>query len=44
MYGREFDGYLFKDVVKETDELLEGKTVARAEEKEIDKDMDERRR
>lgn len=43
MYGREFDGYLFEDAVEETDELLNGKVVARAEE-EIDKDMDERRR
>ena len=25
MYGREFNGYLFEDVVEETDELLEGK-------------------
>ena len=43
MYGREFDGCMFKDVVEETDELLEGKVAARAEE-EIDKDIDERRR
>ena len=43
MYGREFDGYLFEDAVEKTDELLNGKVVARAEE-EIDKDMDERRR
>ena len=44
MYGREFDGYLFEDAVEETDELLEGKKVARADEKEIDKNIDERRR
>lgn len=44
MYGREFDGYLFEDAVQETDELLEGKVAARAEEIEVDKDIDERRR
>lgn len=43
MYGREFDGYLFEDAVEETDELINGRVVARAEE-EIDKDIDERRR
>lgn len=42
MYGREFDSCLFEDAVEKTDELLNGKVVARAE--EIDKDMDERRR
>lgn len=44
MYGREFDGYLFEDAVEETDELLEGKVAARAEEVEVDKNIDERRR
>lgn len=44
MYGREFDGYLFEDAVEGTDELLEGKGVARAEEIEVNKDIDERRR
>ena len=43
MYGREFDGYLFEDAVEETDELLEGKVAARAEEIEVDKNIDERR-
>lgn len=44
MYGREFDSYLFSDAVEETDELLEGKVAARAEEIEVDKDIDEIRR
>lgn len=44
MYGREFDNYLFEDAVEETDELLESKVVARAEEVKIDKDIDEIRR
>lgn len=44
MYGREFDGYLFENAVEETDELLEGKVAARAEEVEVDKDIDERGR
>lgn len=43
MYGREFDGYMFEDAVEETDELLEGKVAARAEEIEVDKNIDERR-
>ena len=42
MYGIEFDGYLFEDAVEETDELLEGKGVARAEEIKVDKDIVER--
>lgn len=42
MYGREFDSYLFSNAVEETDELLEGKMAARAE--EIDKEIEERRR
>lgn len=44
MYGREFDGCMFRDVVEETDELLEGKVAARVEEIEVDKDLDERGR
>lgn len=40
IYGQEFDSELFVGVVEETDELLEGKTVARAEEIEVDKDID----
>ena len=44
MYGREFDGYLFENAVEETDALLEGKMAARAEEIDVDKDIDERRR
>lgn len=44
MYGREFDDYLFENAVEETDELLDGKVAARAEEVEVNKDMDERRR
>ena len=44
MYGREFDGYLFENAVEETYELLEGKVAARAEEVEVDKDIDERGR
>lgn len=44
MYGREFDGYLFKDAVEETDKLLEGKMAARAEKIEVNRDMNERRR
>ncbi len=44
MYGREYDEYLFENAVEETDELLDGKVAARAEEVEIDKDIDERRR
>ena len=43
-YGREFDEFLFEDAVEETDELLEGKVAARAEEIEVDKDLDEIRR
>ena len=39
MYGREFDGYLFGYAVEETDELLEDKVVARAEEIEVNKDI-----
>lgn len=44
MYGREFDSYLFSNAVEEMDELLEGKVVARVEEIEVNKDIDERRR
>lgn len=44
MYGREFDGYLFEEVVEETDELVNRKTVTRAEEIEVDEDINERRR
>lgn len=44
MYGREFDSYLFSYAVEETDELLEGKVVARAEEIKVDKDTVERRK
>ena len=40
MYGREFDGYMFEGAVEETDELLEGKVAARAEEMEVNKDID----
>lgn len=43
MYGREFDDYLFKNAVEETDELLDGEVAVRAEEIKIDKDMDKRR-
>lgn len=44
IYGIEFEGYLFEDAVEETDGLLEGKVAARAEEIEVDKNIDERRR
>lgn len=44
MYGREFDGYLFEDAVEETDELLEGRVATRAEEKEVEKGIDDIRR
>ena len=44
MYGREFDGYLFEGAVEETDELLEGRAAAKAEEIEFDKNIDERRK
>lgn len=44
MYGKEFDGYLFGHAVEETDELLDGKAIAKAEEIEVGKDLDERRR
>lgn len=38
MYGREFDGYLFEDAVEETDELLNKKMAAKAEEVEFEED------
>lgn len=40
MYGKEFDGYLFEDAVEETDELLDGKGVAKAEKIAFEKDID----
>ena len=43
-YGGEFDEFLFKDAVEETDELLDGRAAAKAEEIEVDKDLDEIRR
>lgn len=38
-YGKEFDNYLFKNAVEETDGLLEGKTVARTEKIEFEEDI-----
>ncbi len=43
-YGGEFVEFLFKDAVEETDELLEGRVAARAEEIEFDSNIDKRRR
>lgn len=44
IYGKEFDIKLFVGAVEGTDELLEDKTTARAEKREGDKDVEERRR
>ena len=43
IYGTEFDEEVFEDVVEETDELLEEKVAARAEEIENDKDINRRK-
>lgn len=44
VYGKEFDTELFDVTVKETDALLNSKVASRAEEIEVNKDVDERRR
>ena len=44
VYGREFDNEMFEEAVEETDELLEGKTAARAEKIEFSENMGKRRK
>lgn len=39
IYGKEFDAELFDVTMKEMDELLEGKVVARAEKEKIEEDI-----